>query len=95
MARSRWKVPFIAPRFFRANFLKAPAFNTRLRSSLVGPYFVDKVLRIYNGNALKSVVVRPEMVGRRLGEFSVTKIMGRDIAISVHLKARARKKRKK
>lgn len=92
-SRSRWKVPFVSPKFFRQNFLKATAFNTHVRNSLITGIFLDKTLRIYNGSKVKSFIIKPTMLGKRLGEFSITKVLGRDIALSKQLKAKAKKRK--
>lgn len=86
-------MPYIAQHFFRNNFLVATAYNTTIRNSLISNVFVDKTLRIYNGSSVKSFLIRSGMLGKKLGEFSITKVLGRDIIYSKQLKAKKKKKK--
>lgn len=95
MCRSRWKVPFVSSIFFSKKFDNVMFFNTRIRNSIITDFFIDKKFRVYNGSKSKSFVIRSYMVGKKLGEFSITKILGSDIALSKVLKAKAKKKKKK
>lgn len=75
--------------------MSANSFNTRIRESLITKAFLDKTLRVYNGQTLKSFYVRGDMVGKRLGEFSVSKTLGSDIGQTkkgVKQRLRSRKK---
>jgi small subunit ribosomal protein S19 len=43
------------------------------RSALVTEQFVGKRVSIHNGRGFSSIVVRPTMLGRRFGEFALSK----------------------
>jgi len=88
-------VPFLSKRFFRNNFLFVDSFNTRMRSSTISKLFVNKTLRVYNGASLKSFFVRDSMCGKKLGEFSITKILGQEVGINKHLKSKTKNKKRK
>ncbi len=68
-------------------------FNTKIRNSTITKIFLDKTLRVYNGSTLKSFYIREGMVGKKLGEFSITKILGQDIVLSKHLKIKSRRRK--
>lgn len=95
MRRSCWKVPFVSKLFFRKKSLNANALNTRMRNSTITEVLVDKTLRIYNGAKLKSFQIRADMCGKKLGEFSITKVLGEDIIMSKERKVKAKRKSKK
>ena len=70
MTRSIWKGPFVD------NNLR---FNTKKekkvwsRRSVILPFMVGLKLEIYNGKKFIPVFLKKEMIGHKLGEFSVTK----------------------
>jgi len=94
--RSVWKIPYISPFFLKrgATFYKKTSFNTWIRSSRISPFFIDKRFRVYNGSKQISFVVSKDMIGKKFGEFSISKVMGSDIIISKRLKAKKKKKEK-
>ncbi|MCK5177769.1 MAG: 30S ribosomal protein S19 [Candidatus Aenigmarchaeota archaeon] len=47
--------------------------KTHLRHIPVFPCFIGKKIGIYQGKEFISVIVQPEMLGHRLGEFSMTR----------------------
>lgn len=95
MRRSCWKVPFVSRFFFSAKFKELGALNTRIRNSTITDIFVDKTLRVYNGAKLRSFYVRGDMRGKKMGEFSITKVLGDDILLSKARKLKAKKRKKK
>lgn len=76
----------------RNNFFGASVYNTAVRNSTITAIFLDKTVRVYNGSKLKSFFIRPSMLGKKLGEFSLTKVLGRDIYFSKQQKAKRKKK---
>jgi ribosomal protein S19 len=92
--RSVWKVPFISPFFFNKKFINFTAFNTWKRSSGIPLVFVDKRVRVYNGSKSISFIVTKDMVGKKLGEMSITKILGSAVAVSKKLKEKRKRKEK-
>ena len=95
MSRSKWKIPFISSIFFRKKFLDSYSFNTHKRSSIINVNFIDKRLRVYNGLKYISFIVKKNMVGKRIGDFSITKVIGSAIILSKYLKMKLKKKKKK
>ena len=77
--RSRWKVPYIDNIYYSKFFSKKKIFFSWKRNSLITAYFVNKRFRVHNGIWLRSCEVKTNMVGHKIGEFSITKSLGRDI----------------
>ncbi|MDX2225518.1 MAG: 30S ribosomal protein S19 [Verrucomicrobiae bacterium] len=79
MGRSLKKGPFVdghvLEKIDRLNDLgqKKP-IKTWSRRSLITPEFVGHTFMVHNGKTFNSVFVTENMVGHRLGEFSVTRI---------------------
>ncbi len=93
-SRSKWKIPYISPFLFRNKFLAMKSFNIKNRKSIIPFTFLNKRIRIYNGFTFISMEVTRDKVGHKLGEFSITKVIGGDISKSIALKAE-RKRREK
>eukprot|EP01138_Halocafeteria_seosinensis_P007538 gb/GECG01007705.1/.p1 GENE.gb/GECG01007705.1/~~gb/GECG01007705.1/.p1 ORF type:complete len:155 (+),score=19.08 gb/GECG01007705.1/:1-465(+) len=51
---------------------KPAPVKTHLRNMVILPEMVGSVLGVYNGKVFTLVEVKPEMIGRYLGEFSIT-----------------------
>lgn len=51
---------------------KPAVVKTHLRNCLIVPEMIGSVVAVYNGKVFNVVDVRPEMLGRYLGEFSIT-----------------------
>lgn len=51
---------------------KPPAVKTHLRNMIVVPEMIGSVVGIYNGKVFNNVEIKPEMVGKYLGEFSIS-----------------------
>lgn len=77
MSRSSKKGPFVDPRLLAKIKKVGPnsktAINTYSRASEISPEMVGFTLGVHNGRKFLPVFVREEMVGHRLGEFSLTK----------------------
>ena len=43
--------------------------------------FINKMLNVHNGRDLVSLRVQNTMVGKKLGEFVITKIIGREVSL--------------
>ena len=76
--RSRWKVPYMSNVYFSKFFLRKKLFSWK-RNVVISNFFLDKRFRVHNGVWLLSCHVRANMVGHKLGEFAITKQLGRDI----------------
>lgn len=51
---------------------KPPLIKTHCRDMIVLPEMVGLTLAVHNGSDFVPVEIRPEMIGHRLGEFSIT-----------------------
>jgi len=71
-----WKLPYINPVFFSKNFKAKKAYKIFIRNSIIPKNYFSKSFDIYNGKKFINVVVKPEMAGNKLGEFSITKVLG-------------------
>ena len=47
--------------------------KTHVRSFIILPKYVGKVMEVYNGNSYVKFEIRPEMIGHYLGEFAPTR----------------------
>lgn len=75
MTRSIYKGPFISNSLFKK--LNATDLNevvlTWSRASTILPMFVGRKVDVYNGKQFYSLVVTPDMIGHKFGEFVRTK----------------------
>jgi small subunit ribosomal protein S19 len=78
MARSLRKGPYVDPRLFekvqraQAGGSREP-IKTWARRCTVPPEFVGLTFEVHNGKVFKKVLVTEDMVGHKLGEFSLTR----------------------
>ncbi|MEK7122025.1 MAG: 30S ribosomal protein S19 [Patescibacteria group bacterium] len=75
MTRSSKKGPYVDEKLLK-KVLKATrgaAIKTWARRSLISPEMVGYVFLVHNGKIFIEVAVKEEMVGHRLGEFSLTR----------------------
>jgi small subunit ribosomal protein S19 len=78
MTRSLKKGPYVDPRLFE-KVQKAIQAGTRdpiktwARRCTIPPEFVGFTFDVHNGKVFKKVFVTEDMVGHRLGEFSLTR----------------------
>lgn len=77
MSRSTKKGPYVDPKLLKkVSKLKSgdkTVIKTWNRSSEISPEMVGFVIGVYNGKNFIEVLVKEEMVGHRLGEFSPTR----------------------
>ncbi len=52
---------------------RSKAIKTHLRHMIIVPKMVGYTVHIHNGKAFTPVKILPEMIGHRLGEFSLTR----------------------
>lgn len=79
---------FNDPRLYRKTW-DTPMFNevenriveahTYLRGARIPQKSLGKRVAVYNGKSFKSFIVKPFMIGRKFGEFVLTKKLGRVI----------------
>ncbi|KXT01777.1 hypothetical protein AC578_2010 [Pseudocercospora eumusae] len=74
-ARSVWKGPHIVhlPIVRAKPGERTPPIKTQARSATVLPNFVGLVFQVYNGKIYNDVRITEDMVGHKLGEFSMTR----------------------
>ena len=73
--RSNWKGPFFE-KFFYKKFLNNSykIFRTSSRNSIILPFLLKKQISVYNGKYFVPFFVTENMIGRKLGEFSFTRL---------------------
>lgn len=64
--------------------------HTYLRGMFIIPELLGKRVAVYNGKIFSSFIVKDFMLGRKFGEFVLTKKLGD----AIHAKIRAKKKKK-
>ena len=95
MKRAVWKVPYVSPFFFSKKILEEnEGTKTYVRKTLITRYFYKKKFFVYAGRLWIRVTIKKPMIGLKLGEFSVTKIMGSAIPISMAKKEKVKMKSK-
>jgi len=78
MSRSTIKGPYVAEKLIvkverMKNSGKKEPIKTWARSSQIPPEFVGYTFSVHNGKIFKDVFITEDMVGHRLGEFSLTR----------------------
>lgn len=78
MSRSSKKGPYVAEKLMiKIERLKAAnkkePIKTWARSSQIPPEFVGYTFLVHNGKVFKEVFITEDMVGHRLGEYSLTR----------------------
>jgi small subunit ribosomal protein S19 len=79
MSRSLKKGPFVEERLYRRVEMlnqqnKREPLKTWSRRCTIVPEFVGHTFKVHNGKAFLDVFVTEDMVGHKLGEFSLTRI---------------------
>ncbi len=79
MARSLKKGPYVDPRLYekvnKANSAgRRDPIKTWSRRCTIPPEFVGVTFEVHNGKVFKKVFVTEDMVGHKLGEFSLTRL---------------------
>ena len=54
-----------------------PTLKTHRREIVILPTFVGKTVAVYNGKVFNEFEIKPEMIGRYLGEFAPTRNTGK------------------
>ena len=78
MGRSIKKGPFISPDLFKKvekmnKTGEKKVVKTWARRSTISPEFVGHTIAVYNGKKFIPVYITENMVGHKLGEFSITR----------------------
>jgi small subunit ribosomal protein S19 len=78
MSRSGKKGPFVDSRLLKRVMSQGKAaeqpLKTWSRDCTIVPEFVGKTFMVHNGKEFRKVYVTENMVGHKLGEFSMTRI---------------------
>ena len=78
MSRAVWKGPFVEESLIKKvdkqkNETNKKPIKTWSRSSMITPDMVGLTIAVHNGRQHIPVFVREDMVGQKLGEFSMTR----------------------
>lgn len=78
MGRSLKKGPFVDEKLYRKveklnSARKKEAIKTWARACTIVPEFVGHTFKVHNGNKFLDVFVTEDMVGHKLGEFSISR----------------------
>lgn len=77
MSRSSKKGPYVDPKLLKKVAKLKPGnptpIKTWARGSEIAPEMIGHVFAVHNGKDFINVTIREEMVGHRLGEFSLTR----------------------
>ena len=79
MTRSRKKGPFVDEKLFRKiqlaqNSGSREPIKTWARACTIVPEFIGFTFLVHDGKSFQRVLVTEDMVGHKLGEFSLTRI---------------------
>lgn len=72
--RSNWKVPYTSGLSYKQ--VKRNIARTFKRLTSVNPRLIGKTISIYNGQTFVKLQIKKEMLGLKLGELSLTKLLG-------------------
>lgn len=72
--RSNWKVPYISG--FSWKQVNRKITKTFKRLCSVNPRLIGKTISIYNGQTFVKIQIKKEMLGLKLGELSISKVLG-------------------
>ena len=77
MSRSSKKAPYVDPKLLKKISKLKPSDKTVIktwsRASEIAPEMVGYIFGVHNGKIFTEVLIKEEMVGHRLGEFSPTR----------------------
>ena len=77
MSRSSKKGPYVDPKLLKKISKTKPnegmVIKTWSRDSEISPEMVGFTIAVHNGKVFNNVFIKEEMVGHRLGEFSLTR----------------------
>lgn len=86
MCRSVWKGPFVdnslLKKIKKVDNDRKQHINTWSRRSVIIPEFVGYTFKVHNGKMFVPVYITEDMVGHKLGEFSMTR------KVFIHKKSR-------
>jgi small subunit ribosomal protein S19 len=72
LKRSKWKGPFSNLELFK-EIKKSKNIRTKLRNNIILPKYVNLTFYIYNGKQYVPLLLTEQMVGKKFGEFILTR----------------------
>ncbi len=92
MSRSIWKGKYVCPSILSAIKAKPFIIKTYKRNSTLLKEFLGLYFKVYSGKRWFKVFVTEKNLGHKLGEFSFTRKLSRNIHIIVKRKKKNKKK---
>ncbi len=89
MHRATWKFPFIIPTYLDETLNVNMIIRNANRSMIISENLYKKKVGVYNGKHLIKFSIKNSMLGRKFGEFSITKTL---VSLVVLKKKKKRKK---
>ena len=74
--KASWKLPYIDRRVQTQLTTARKPLKLRVRNSIIPHAIIGRTLHVYNGQKYIPVMVKREMVGHKIGEMSITKVLG-------------------
>ena len=74
--KASWKLPYIDRRVHTQLTATRKQLRLRTRNSVISHAIIGRTIHIYNGQKYIAVIVKKEMVGHKIGEMSITKVLG-------------------
>jgi small subunit ribosomal protein S19 len=73
--RSIWKGPFVKEKFLSdIRSTNKKRIKTTSRNSVVLPFLIGRTIQVHNGKFFIPVNITEEMIGHKLGEFTLTRL---------------------
>jgi small subunit ribosomal protein S19 len=73
--RSIWKGPFVKEKFLSdIRSTNKKRIKTTSRNSVVLPFLIGRTVQVHNGKFFIPVNITEEMIGHKLGEFTLTRL---------------------
>jgi len=95
--RVSWKIPVVLKSFSKKVILNKSAWlscliqNNNYRKFTISKTLVGKMIYVHNGAFSDPIKIVSKMIGHKIGEFSITKVLGKEF----HLARESKKKKKK
>jgi ribosomal protein S19 len=73
MKRAIWKLPYIHLNLLNKSYYKQKCDWSKFRNSSIPNNFINSHIRVYNGAWFLTKTIDELMIGKKIGEFSITK----------------------
>jgi ribosomal protein S19 len=70
------KLQYLNPLFFSKKLLVKKFLKLNKKNSLIPKNYFSRTLSVYNGKKYVNIIVKPEMVNYKVGQFVFTKLLG-------------------